>query len=76
MALAQRQFRTTLAELPTNDHRPNSGLREGGRAAYGQEIRHRIHDWLGLAVCVGIGPTSTTSMPTEVKPATSAFSSI
>jgi hypothetical protein len=30
MALAQRQFRTTLAELPTNDHRPNSGLREGG----------------------------------------------
>ncbi len=35
------------------------GLREGGLAAYGQEIRRRIHDWLGLAVCVGIGPTKT-----------------
>lgn len=26
---------------------------------YGQTIRQRIADWLGLAVCVGIGPTKT-----------------
>jgi DNA polymerase V len=26
---------------------------------YGQRIRQRVADWLGLAVCVGIGPTKT-----------------
>lgn len=30
-----------------------------GLAAYGVEIRQRIADWLGLAVCVGIAPTKT-----------------
>ena len=30
-------------------------------AAYGQRIRQRVADWLGLAVCVGIGPTKTLS---------------
>ena len=34
-------------------------LPEGGLAAYGAEIRQRIADWLGLAVCVGIAPTKT-----------------
>ena len=33
--------------------------RPGGLAAYGAEIRQQIADWLGLAVCVGIGPTKT-----------------
>jgi DNA polymerase V len=28
-------------------------------ALYGQRIRQRVADWLGLAVCVGIGPTKT-----------------
>ncbi|MDQ5878401.1 MAG: polymerase [Pseudomonadota bacterium] len=28
-------------------------------AAYGAEIRQRVADWLGLAVCVGIAPTKT-----------------
>lgn len=28
-------------------------------AAYGQQIRQRVADWLGLAVCVGIAPTKT-----------------
>lgn len=28
-------------------------------AAYGQRIRRRVADWLGLAVCVGIAPTKT-----------------
>lgn len=28
-------------------------------AEYGQEIRQRIQQWLGLAVCVGIAPTKT-----------------
>jgi DNA polymerase V len=28
-------------------------------AAYGQRIRQRIAQWLGLAVCVGIAPTKT-----------------
>lgn len=32
---------------------------EGGLAAYGAEIRKRVRDWLGLAVCVGIAPTKT-----------------
>ena len=27
--------------------------------SYGAEIRQRVADWLGLAVCVGIGPTKT-----------------
>ncbi len=32
---------------------------QGGLAGYGEEIRQRVADWLGLAVCVGIGPTKT-----------------
>lgn len=35
------------------------GLRAGGLIEYGQEIRQRIALWLGLGVCVGIGPTKT-----------------
>jgi DNA polymerase V len=31
----------------------------GGLAGYGAEIRQRIADWLGLAVCVGIASTKT-----------------
>jgi len=31
----------------------------GGLTGYGGEIRQRIADWLGLAVCVGIAPTKT-----------------
>ena len=31
----------------------------GGLAGYGVEIRQRVADWLGLAVCVGIAPTKT-----------------
>lgn len=34
---------------------------EGGLAAYGAQIRERVRDWLGLAVCVGIAPTKTLS---------------
>lgn len=33
----------------------------GGLAGYGSEMRQRIADWLGLAVCVGIAPTKTLS---------------
>jgi len=33
--------------------------RPDGLAAYGVEIRQRIADWLGLAVCVGVAPTKT-----------------
>lgn len=33
--------------------------RPGGLMAYGAEMRQRIADWLGLAVCVGIGPSKT-----------------
>jgi DNA polymerase V len=36
-----------------------SGFERVGYQAYGAEIRQRIADWLGLAVCVGIGPTKT-----------------
>lgn len=36
-----------------------SGFERQGYQAYGEEIRQRIADWLGLAVCVGIGPTKT-----------------
>lgn len=36
-----------------------SGFERQGYQAYGVEIRQRIADWLGLAVCVGIGPTKT-----------------
>jgi DNA polymerase V len=31
----------------------------GGLAGYGTEIKERIADWLGLAVCVGIGTSKT-----------------
>jgi len=31
----------------------------GGLEGYGAEIRQRVTEWLGLAVCVGIGPTKT-----------------
>ena len=34
-------------------------LRTESLAAYGVEIRQRVADWLGLAVCVGIAPTKT-----------------
>ena len=36
-----------------------TGFERQGYAEYGQEIRQRIADWLGLAVCVGIAPTKT-----------------
>jgi DNA polymerase V len=36
-----------------------SGFERFGYYAYGQTIRQQIADWLGLAVCVGIGPTKT-----------------
>lgn len=36
-----------------------TGFERLGYQAYGAEIRQRVADWLGLAVCVGIGPTKT-----------------
>lgn len=36
-----------------------SGFGHLGYQAYGVEIRQRVADWLGLAVCVGIGPSKT-----------------
>ena len=36
-----------------------SGFRSVDYPVYGAEIRQRVADWLGLAVCVGIGPTKT-----------------
>lgn len=36
-----------------------SGFGRLGYQAYGAEIRQRVADWLGLAVCVGIGPSKT-----------------
>lgn len=38
-----------------------SGFERRGYSAYGSEIRQRVADWLGLAVCVGIGQTKTLS---------------
>lgn len=36
-----------------------SGISQGDLVAYGQQIRLRIAQWVGLPVCVGIGPTKT-----------------
>ncbi len=36
-----------------------SGFERVGYQEYGQHIRQRVADWLGLAVCVGIGTTKT-----------------
>lgn len=36
-----------------------SGFARVGYQEYGQQIRQRVGDWLGLAVCVGIGTTKT-----------------
>lgn len=36
-----------------------SGFERKGYQEYGGEIRQRVADWLGLVVCVGIGPTKT-----------------
>lgn len=36
-----------------------SGFERMGYQAYGAEIRQRVADWLGMAVCVGIGPSKT-----------------
>lgn len=36
-----------------------SGFPRSSCQDYGQTIRQQIADWLGLAVCVGIGPTKT-----------------
>lgn len=36
-----------------------SGISQGDLEAYGQQIRQRIAQWVGLPVCVGIGPTKT-----------------
>jgi len=36
-----------------------SGFERVGFQEYGQTIRQQIADWLGLAVCVGVGPTKT-----------------
>jgi DNA polymerase V len=31
----------------------------GGATSMGQQIRHRVKQWTGLPVCVGVGPTKT-----------------
>lgn len=36
-----------------------SGFERVGYQEYGAQIRQRVADWLGMAVCVGIGPTKT-----------------
>ena len=36
-----------------------SGFERRGYQVYGAEMRQRIADWLGLAVCVGVGPSKT-----------------
>ena len=36
-----------------------TGFRHLDLAKYGQTIRHRVQQWLGLPVCVGIAPTKT-----------------
>lgn len=36
-----------------------SGFERQCYQSYGAEIRQRVADWLGLAVCVGIGPSKT-----------------
>lgn len=36
-----------------------SGISQGDLVAYGQQIQQRIAQWVGLPVCVGIGPTKT-----------------
>lgn len=36
-----------------------SGISQGDLVAYGQQVRQRIAQWVGLPVCVGIGPTKT-----------------
>lgn len=36
-----------------------SGFERSGYHAYGIDIRQRVADWLGLTVCVGIGPSKT-----------------
>lgn len=36
-----------------------SGFERVGYQAYGAEIRQRVADWLGLAVCVGVGASKT-----------------
>lgn len=36
-----------------------TGFERQGLHDYGARIRHRIAEWLGLAVCVGIAPTKT-----------------
>jgi len=36
-----------------------TGISQGDLVAYGQQIRQRIAQWVGLPVCVGIGPTKT-----------------
>lgn len=36
-----------------------SGFERVGYQEYGQQIRQRVADWLGLTVCVGIGTTKT-----------------
>ena len=35
------------------------GLEHRGLTTYGQEIRHRVRQWVGIPTCVGIGPTKT-----------------
>lgn len=36
-----------------------SGISQGDLVAYGQQIRQRIAQWVGLPVCVGVGRTKT-----------------
>lgn len=36
-----------------------TGFERQGYTSYGAEIRQRVADWLGLAVCVGIGTSKT-----------------
>ncbi len=38
-----------------------AGFQSWNLVDYGQQIRHRVKQWTGLPVCVGIGSTKTTS---------------
>ena len=53
-----------------------SDVRARDRVALARDLRSTVRQWTGLPTCVGIGPTMTTSMPTLVKPATKADSSM
>ena len=78
VAMLTRSMRADLGVMISASHNPfdDNGIKLSGPAAFklSDDVERRIERVSIATPGVGFGPVSSTSMPTEVKPAVKAFS--